>query len=221
MGTTPIIYVYGISDSGKTRLVERLVLELIQKGHRVGTLKLSRAEALDIDPEGKDTQRHMRAGSMATGGTSQSNAALFFPKPQSPEKLIEMMLVTGELDLVIIEGLGDDVPDVAPKIAVGDVKGRAPGTVIELPDPEGELGAVLHIMDRVMSKKVVAEATVKLRVGGNDVTIKPFVQDYLEGTLRGAIGALKEAGKPGDEIELRIPKRVEGAGQPPRSLDID
>jgi hypothetical protein len=58
-------------------------------------------------------------------------------------------------------------------------------------------------------------------VGGNDVTIKPFVQDYLEGTLRGAIGALKETGSPGDEIELRIPKRVEGDRQPPRSLDID
>ena len=75
MTKTPIVYVYGISDSGKTRLVERLVLMLIQKGHRVGTAKLSKAEALDLDTEGKDTQRHVKAGSMVTAASSLSTPA--------------------------------------------------------------------------------------------------------------------------------------------------
>lgn len=224
MKKTPIVYIYGISDSGKTRLVERLVLMLIQKGHRVGTAKLSKAEALNLDTEGKDTQRHVEAGSMVTAASSLSNAVLFVPRSLDLGVLLEMMAATGHLDLVIVEGLGDDVPDTAPKVAIGEVKGRVPGTVMELPDAEGELGSLLHLLDRIMAKPELeqVEKHVELRVGGNDITIKAFVRDYLEGTVRGAVGALKEAGEPGDSIELRIPKRSteEPSDEPPRSLDI-
>ena len=209
MARTPIVYVYGISDSGKTRLVERLLLLLIQKGLRVGTIKLSRSESLDLDTEGKDTHRHVRAGSMVTAATSLSNAAVFVPKPQKVDRLLEMMRATGDLDLVIVEGLGDDVPESAPKIAVGEIKGRVTGTVMELPDAEGEIGAVLHVLDRIMAKREGSD-TVHLSVGGADIPLKPFVQEYLEGTVRGAVGALREAGKPGDAIDLHIPHRKEG-----------
>lgn len=222
MTKTPVIHVYGISDSGKTQLVERLVLLLIQKGHRVGTVKLSRAEKLDLDIEGKDTERHVRAGSMATAATSASNAAVFLPRPQSLQRLVDMMTVAGELDLVIVEGLGEDTPESSPKVAVGEVKGVVPGTVVQLPGPEAEIGALLHVIDRVMAKKAASEAAVELRVAGDPVPIKQFVQDYLEGTVRGAVGALRHEGKPGDSIELRIPRRAEGeAPPPPRSLDIE
>ncbi len=222
MAKTPVIHVYGLSDSGKTQLVERLLLLLVQKGHRVGTVKLSRAERLDLDLEGKDTQRHVRAGSMATAATSASNAAIFLPRPQKLGKLVDMMVVAGELDLVIVEGLGEDTPDSAPKVSVGEVKGVVPGTVVQLPGPDAEIGALMHVIDRVMAKKAASEAAVELRVAGDLVPIKPFVQEYLEGTVRGAVGALRHEGRPGDSIELRIPRRVEGeAPPPPRSLDIE
>ena len=152
MKKTPVVYVYGISDSGKTRLVERLLLMLIKKGNRVGTVKMSRAERLDFDIEGKDTERHVKAGSMVTAATSLSNAIVFIPKHQDLHHLIEMMSITGDLDLIIAEGMGDDVPDTAPKIAVGVVKGRVPGTIMELPNVEGELGGLFHLVDRLMAK---------------------------------------------------------------------
>jgi molybdopterin-guanine dinucleotide biosynthesis protein MobB len=223
---TPVIYVYGISDTGKTRLVERLLLMLIQKGKRVGTVKLSKSERLDFDMEGKDTERHIKAGSMVTAATSVSNSVVFIPKPQDPGSLISMMAITGDLDLVLVEGLGNDVPDTAPKVAVGEVKGRAPGTIMELPGPDGELEGLYHLVDRMMSKADVVEEEerVTLKVAGKDVQIKGFVRDYLEGTVRGAVGALKVEGEAGsDPIELSIPrKREEREGvQPPRSLDID
>lgn len=225
MKKTPVVYVYGISDSGKTRLVERLLLMLIKKGHRVGTVKMSRAEKLDFDTEGKDTERHVRAGAMVTAATSLSNAAVFIPKHQDIHHLIEMMSVTGDLDLIIIEGMGDNVPDTSPKIAVGEVKGRAVGTIMEIPHVEGELGGLYHLVDRLMAKSdaVGEEDRLELRVGGEDIPIKSFVRDYLEGTIRGAVGALREAGDPGDAIEISIPQKIETVeeGQPPRSLDID
>jgi molybdopterin-guanine dinucleotide biosynthesis protein MobB len=221
MGKTPVIYVYGISDSGKTRLVERLLLLLIQKGHRVGSVKMSKSERLDFDVRGKDTQRHIKAGSMATAATSRTNSAVFLPKPESLDILIDMMVITGELDLVIVEGLGDDTPDAAPKVAVGEVKGIAPGTMIELPDPEAEIEGLLHILVRMMTKKV-EEERVNLRVGGTDIPLKPFVREYLAGTVRGAVGSLKAHGDVDDAIELTIPKKEpEETGVVPRSLDID
>ncbi len=229
MKRTPVIYVYGISDTGKTRLVERLLLMLIQKGKRVGTVKMSKSEQLDFDIEGKDTQRHIKAGSMVTAASSQSNSVVFIPKPQDVHHFIEMMTVTGDLDLVIIEGMGTDVPDTAPKVAVGEVKGRAPGTIMELPGPDGELEGLYHLIDRIMAKSEVVgeEEHVMLRVGGEDVTIKPFVREYLEGTIRGAVGALRVDGNASsDGIEVNIPKKEETKGTkeeggPLRSLDID
>ncbi len=233
MRRTPVIYVYGISDSGKSRLVERLLLMLIQKGKRVGTVKMSRSERLDFDVEGKDTHRHIKAGSMVTAATSLSDAVVFIPKRQDVHHLIEMMSVTGHLDLVIVEGIGDEVPDTAPKVAVGDVKGRVPGTIMELPDADGELEGLYHLIDRIMAKSEVVgeEDRVVLQVAGKEVQIKAFVRDYLEGTVRGAVGALKVEGDPvTDAIDLSIPK-VEGPRgrelvsediiEAPRSLDID
>jgi molybdopterin-guanine dinucleotide biosynthesis protein MobB len=225
MKKTPVIYVYGISDTGKTRLVERLLLMLIQKGKRAGTVKMSKSEQLDFDVRGKDTHRHIKAGSMITAASSRSNAAVFIPKPMNVHLLIEMMSITGDLDVVIVEGMGDDVPDTAPKVAVGEVKGRVPGTIMELPDAEGELGGLYHLVDRIMSKTETMgeEDQVVLRVGGIDITMKPFVRDYLEGTIRGAVGSLHHTDEPGATIEISIPERKgpEEAVEHPRSLDID
>lgn len=224
MKRTPVIYIYGISDTGKTRLVERLLLMLIQKGKRVGTVKMSKSDQLDFDIEGKDTQRHIKAGSMITAASSRSNSVVFIPKPQDVHHLIGMMTVTGDLDLVIVEGLGDDVPDTAPKVAVGEVKGRVPGTIMELPGPDGELEGLYHLIDRVMAKSEAGGEVdqVVLRVDGDDVSIKEFVRDYLEGTVRGAVGALKTSGDASiDPIEVTIPRKREGEEQQPRSLDID
>ncbi|NIP34652.1 MAG: hypothetical protein GWN18_06890, partial [Thermoplasmata archaeon] len=201
---------------------------LIQKGKRVGTVKLSKSEQLDFDIEGKDTQRHIKAGSMVTAASSLSNSVLFIPKPQDLHNLIEMMTVTGDLDMVIVEGLADDVPDTAPKVAVGEVKGRVPGTIMELPGPDGELEGLYHLIDRIMDKSEVVgeEDRVLLRVAGQDVTIKAFVRDYLEGTVRGAVGALKvEGDATSDAIEVNIPRKEEPKapeeGGQLRSLDID
>lgn len=224
MGRTPVIYIYGMSDTGKTRLVERLLLMLIQKGKRVGTIKMSKAEKLDFDLEGKDTERHVRAGSLVTAASSRSNSVVFLPRAQDVHGLIRMMTITGDLDLVIVEGLGDDVPDTAPKVAVGEVKGRVPGTIMELHGPDGELEGLFHLIDRVMAKaETSGEADrVALTVGGEEVPIKGFVRDYLEGTIRGAVGALRTSGDAAtDPIQVTIPEKSPEEERPARSLEID
>ena len=209
MTIVPVVHVYGTSDSGKTTLVERLLRELTARGLRVATMKRSRIEALSLDIEGKDTQRHISAGSVATAATSRTDAAMFVPEPLDNDRLVNIVTASGEVDLVIVEGLGDDVLPSTPKISVGEVKEKIAGTLIELADGEAELDETVRLIDRVI-RKYRESVSVELIIEGRPVPLKPFVQDYLEGTLRGAVGSLKRSGGADDEIVLRLPRRRQG-----------
>ncbi len=97
-------YVFGIagwSKTGKTTMVERLLLELARRGRRVGTLKHD-VHGFEADHPGKDSWRHRSAGSAATIIVGPDQMALFRQGPPSdPEQLIPML---GEVDLVLAEG---------------------------------------------------------------------------------------------------------------------
>src|SRR5512143_812522 len=60
----PIVCIVGASDSGKTTFLEKLIPELVRRGHRVGTVKHD-VHGFELDTPGKDTWRHARAGSRA------------------------------------------------------------------------------------------------------------------------------------------------------------
>ena len=59
----PIITIIGKSGSGKTSLLEKLIIEMKQRGYRVGTIKHHSHPGFTIDHEGKDSWRHSQAGS--------------------------------------------------------------------------------------------------------------------------------------------------------------
>jgi molybdopterin-guanine dinucleotide biosynthesis protein MobB len=206
MTTVPVVHIYGATDSGKTTLVERLLTKLNEKGLQVATIKRSRFEALSMDLEGKDTNRHVAAGSKATAASSRTDAVVFVPGPLRTDAMVNMVMAAAEVDLVIVEGLGDDSRSSAPKIKVGEVKERETGTILELADGDADLTEALRLIDRIL-KKHRESLSVELRIEGTPVPLKPFVQDYLEGTVRGAVGALKRSGDPDDEIVLRLPRR--------------
>jgi len=61
----PIVSIVGKSNSGKTTLIEKLIIELTRRGWRVATIKHNR-HGFEIDHEGKDSWRHRRAGAVTT-----------------------------------------------------------------------------------------------------------------------------------------------------------
>jgi molybdopterin-guanine dinucleotide biosynthesis protein B len=207
MARAPVVHVYGPSGSGKTRLVERLVGELASKGWRVATVKRSRSERLDVDTEGKDTWRHAKAGAALVAASSKSNAFVMAPSELPTAALLSAIEALGGIDLVIVEGLGADASPTAAKVAVGKVPERAPGTVLDVVDGDAQLGPVVEVLERVRATAGGRTEAVELEVGGRRVLIKGFVQEFLEGTLRGAISSLREAGEPGEEVVLRLPPR--------------
>jgi len=61
----PVVSIVGKSNSGKTTLIEKMIVELVRRGYRVATIKHNR-HGFEIDHEGKDSWRHKRAGARTT-----------------------------------------------------------------------------------------------------------------------------------------------------------
>jgi molybdopterin-guanine dinucleotide biosynthesis protein MobB len=106
----PIISIVGESKTGKTTLIERLIAELKSRDYRIATIKHS-VHHLDFDEAGKDSWRHLEAGSDATAIVS-------------PDRLVLIKLITREPDLTEMARLFDKDYDII--LAEGFKKSSVP-----------------------------------------------------------------------------------------------
>ena len=108
----PVISVVGKSNSGKTTLIEKLVQELTSRGYRVATIKHV-PQGDSYDETGKDSWRHLQAGSKVTAISSPEKIVMVKPVEQD-SKLDDVAYVLGEdYDIILAEGFKQDN---APKI---------------------------------------------------------------------------------------------------------
>ena len=96
----PIVSVVGNSESGKTTLIEKLIPEIKKRGYRVGSVK--HAREINVD-KGKDSQRHLTAGSEETILAGPGQIILF---KRAGEPTIEEVgqMFDSDLDLILCEG---------------------------------------------------------------------------------------------------------------------
>jgi molybdopterin-guanine dinucleotide biosynthesis adapter protein len=107
--SVPVIAIVGNSESGKTTLIEKLVPELNKRGYRVGSIKHAR----EIDKwQGKDSQRHLSAGSEETILAGPDQVILF--KTTEEPKIEEIcQMFDSSLDLILCEGFKrTDLPKI-------------------------------------------------------------------------------------------------------------
>ncbi len=96
--------VVGWKNSGKTTLTERLVAELVARGHKVSTVKHAH-HAFDIDHENTDSYRHRLAGAGEVAIVSAKRWALMHESRDGNEpSLAEILDRLAPCDIVIIEG---------------------------------------------------------------------------------------------------------------------
>lgn len=99
----PVVSIVGKSKSGKTTVVERVVQELKSRGYRVATIKHA-PQGTSFDEPGKDSWRHIEAGSGATVVSSPDNVVLVKPVSQDTP-LEEIVRLLGEdYDIILAEG---------------------------------------------------------------------------------------------------------------------
>jgi molybdopterin-guanine dinucleotide biosynthesis protein B len=110
----PVVSIVGKSKSGKTAVIEKLVQELKSRGYRVATIKHA-PQGTNFDKPGKDSWRHIAAGSEAAVVSSPDNLVLVKPVSQD-SALEEIVRLLGEdYDIILTEGFKQGN---APKIEI-------------------------------------------------------------------------------------------------------
>lgn len=102
MKEIPVVSVVGMSGSGKTTFLEKLIVELKSRNIRVGIIK-HHVHDIEIDRPGKDTWRHARAGADVVAISTPGKVAVF-SKVEREMELAELVNIIGEVDIVITEG---------------------------------------------------------------------------------------------------------------------
>jgi len=127
---TPVVCFVGRKNSGKTTLMEKVILGLKAAGHRVAAVKHD-AHNFEIDYPGKDSFRFSAAGADTTVVSSPRKTAvvLHHPEEMSLESILEWF-VTG-VDIVLMEGYKTTR---FPKI---EVHRKATGEPLLHPSPHG------------------------------------------------------------------------------------
>ena len=211
----PIISIVGKSDSGKTTLIEKLVPELTRRGYRVATVKHD-IHGFEVDREGKDSWRHKQAGAHSVVISSPTKAALIrdVERDMNLEEIREKLIK--DVDLIVSEGYKKDVQ---PKVEVfrkekhkkllctkkdnlvaivSNRKFRVGVPCFDLEDAKGLANFVEK--EFLKSRK---EKEISLKVNGRPIPMTPFVRDFLTGTIKGMLSALKGCEK-SERIEIYI-----------------
>jgi molybdopterin-guanine dinucleotide biosynthesis protein B len=101
--TTRVIGIVGRSGSGKTTLIERLIPAIRARGLTVSTIKHTHHHQFELEPPGKDSQRHRAAGASEVIIASDSGWARIAASSR-PAGLPELLAQLRPVDLVIVEG---------------------------------------------------------------------------------------------------------------------
>ncbi len=99
----PIISIVGKSDSGKTTLLENLIVELKRRGYKVGIIKHA-GDDFELDKVGKDSWRLSRAGSSVVVVSSPHKVAIIksVERELSPQELSRF--IGWDFDITLTEG---------------------------------------------------------------------------------------------------------------------
>ena len=110
----PVVSIVGRSKSGKTTLIEKLIVELKARGYHIATAKHTHRDMTTPESD-KDSDRHLKAGSEASMIIDPHG--LMMIKPLQNDISIEQVaqLIGEDYDLILTEGFKEDD---APKIEV-------------------------------------------------------------------------------------------------------
>jgi len=200
---TPVISIVGKSKSGKTTLIEKLIPELKSRGYRVATVKHTRDD-VNLDEPGKDSWRHIQAGSEATIIRTATQVTMI--KPMAEASIDDIAALFAEdYDIVLAEGFKQDN---APKIEVHrkesgpPLKGVKKLAAIVSDEPlatrtrQFSLEDIVSLVDFLEMGFIRSEENrVTLRVDGADIPLSGFPKDYIAGILTAMAAGLRGVGE--------------------------
>ncbi len=211
----PIVSIVGTSDSGKTTLIEKLVPELVRRGHRVATIKHD-VHGFEVDRDGKDSWRHKHAGAHTVVISSPQKLAVIRDVDHDAELSELRDKYIRDVDLILSEGFKRNPH---PKIEVFRKERRREllctredNLVALASDQHFDIGVpcfgledapgIVDLIERTFLARK-EEPRIHLRVNGKEIPLSPFVRKSLSGTVRGMVSSLKGCESP-REVEIRV-----------------
>ena len=200
----PIVSVVGNSKSGKTTLIEKLIQELKSRGYRVATIKHT-PQGVNFDEPGKDSWRHIQAGSEATAISSPDKIVMIKPVGQDAT-LDEIVRLLGEdYDIILAEGFKQGN---APKIEVHrkdagsplkDIKkliGIVTDEPLETKARQFSLDGIKDIAD-LLEKGFIQPQKERISLYVNNVPIPliPFPKQIIGNVMLAIVSCLKGIGE--------------------------
>lgn len=222
-----IMAVCGYSGVGKTSFIEELLPRLEE--YSVAVVKHTDRQHIDV--EGTDTARYRGVGSDAAAIIAADETALFFSGQQSVAAITDLL----NTDVVLLEGfkssdyekiwLGDgrgsnvvmqdpSIEEAASYIRRG---AKMEQTMQQLPGLDcGDCGyESCHQLAQAVAtgNATLEDCVVPLPQGGVTVTVdgtaiplNPFVQSFVENTIRGMLRSLKGGGETeGKTVRIELP----------------
>jgi molybdopterin-guanine dinucleotide biosynthesis protein MobB len=200
----PVVSIVGKSKSGKTTLIEKLIRELKSRGYGVATIKHSPQES-DFDEPGKDSWRHIQAGSDTTAVSSPDKVVMI--KPIAQEATIdEVVNLLGEdYDIILAEGFkrgstpkievhrkdsGALIEGLKKLIAV--VTDEPLETRIRQFSPE-DIGALVDLLEKGFIKP--QSERISLYVNNMPVTLTLFPRQFISNVVLAIASCLKGVGE--------------------------
>ena len=161
---TPVVCFVGRKNSGKTTLMEKVILGLKAAGHRVAAVKHD-AHRFEIDHPGKDSYRFQAAGADTTVVSSQrKTAVVLHHQEEMPVESILARFVAG-VDIVLLEGYKTSR---FPKI---EVHRKATGEPLLHPPPAGLIA--------VATDEPVDAAVPRLDIHDSDSLVGFIIENCL------------------------------------------
>jgi len=222
-----IIAVCGYSGSGKTSFIEELLPHL--EGYTVAVVKHTDRDC--IDTAGKDTARHRAAGADAAAIIAGGETAVFWSGASDVETVAGML----NAEVVLLEGFkSSDYEKIwlgeggGSNVVMRDPSAEQAASYIgheadveralqRLPGLDCgdcgyqscmELARVFAAGDAALDDCVVSHGGVTVTVDGTMIPLKPFVQSFVEGTVRGMLRSLKGVEDAGEaEVRVELPRR--------------
>jgi molybdopterin-guanine dinucleotide biosynthesis protein MobB len=110
----PVVSIVGRSKSGKTTLIEKLIVELKARGYHIATAKHTHRDMTTPESD-KDSDRHLKAGSEAAMIIDPHGLMMIKPLQNDINITQVAQLIGEDYDLILTEGFKEDD---APKIEV-------------------------------------------------------------------------------------------------------
>ena len=198
----PIISIVGNSDSGKTTLIEGLIIELKQRDYRVAVIKHA-GDDFELDAVSKDSWRFSQAGSEVSAISSARKLAVVknLESDLSPQELSHF--IWGDYDLILTEGFKrSDHPKIEihhkgqgkqllspPEQLLAVVTDE--GMNIDVPQfSRNEVPKIADLIERTLLTQH-GQNDIDLFINDTHITLNQTVKNLLFKTLMAMVSGLK------------------------------